>query len=99
MLNFLFFLGIEILQGSYFFILPLLYLAIFLWQYFRNKTRLLNGLLFNILIFVFGIYLVYNASITASVVAFAILGLAFVFLAAVLIFGFVSLLVFLIGMH
>lgn len=90
-----YFSGIEILQGSYFFILPLLYLAIFLWQYFRNKTRLRNGLLFNILIFVFGIYLVYNASITASVVAFAILGLAFVFLAAVLIFGFVSLLVFL----
>ena len=90
-----YFSGIEILQGSYFFILPLLYLAVFLWQYFKNKTQLRNGLLFNILIFVFGIYLVYNASITASLVAFAILGLAFVFLAAVLIFGFVSLLVFL----
>ncbi len=90
-----YFSGIEILHGSYFFILPLLYLAVFLWQYFKNKTQLRNGLLFNILIFVFGIYLVYNASITASLVAFAILGLAFVFLAAVLIFGFVSLLVFL----
>ena len=90
-----YFSGIEILQGSYFFILPLLYLAVFLWQYFKNKTQLRNGLLFNILIFVFGIYLVYNASITASLVAFAILGLAFVFLATVLIFGFVSLLVFL----
>lgn len=90
-----YFAGIEMLNGGYFFSLPLAYLAVFLWSYFRNKARLLNGVLFNILIFVFGFYLIYNVSITSSIVAFGLLGLALVLLAAVLIFGFVSLLIFL----
>ncbi|WP_303754323.1 YdcF family protein [Enterococcus sp. S86.2] len=90
-----YFAGIEMLNGGYFFSLPLAYLAVFLWSYFKNKARLLNGVLFNILIFVFGFYLIYNVSITSSIVAFGLLGLALVLLAAVLIFGFVSLLIFL----
>ncbi|BCA85405.1 membrane protein [Enterococcus saigonensis] len=90
-----YFAGIELLNGGYFFIFPLAYLAIFLWSYFKNKARLLNGVLFNILIFVFGFYLIYNVSMTSSIVAFGLLGLAALFLASVLVFGFVSLIIFL----
>ena len=46
-----YFAGIEMLNGGYFFSLPLAYLAVFLWSYFKNKARLLNGVLFNILDF------------------------------------------------
>lgn len=91
-----YFSSIEISYGSYYFLLPLLYLAFFLGVYFKNKTRLLNGMLFNVLIIVFGIYMVYNVNLTASPVSFALLGgLALVIIIGLLLFGFISLLIFL----
>lgn len=86
---------LEIMHGSCFILIPLGYLTFVLWMYFRDKTRLVNGFLFNSFVVVFGTYLVYNVSVTSDPIAF---GLLIGALALFLLFGFFgifSLMIFL----
>lgn len=86
---------LEIMHGSCFILIPLGYLTFVLWMYFRDKTRLVNGFLFNSFVVVFGTYLVYNVSVTSDPIAF---GLLIGSLALFLLFGFFgifSLMIFL----
>lgn len=91
----LYLLILEISYGSCFILIPLGFLAFFLWRYFRDKTRLINGFLFNCFILIFGAYLVYNVLLTYDPIALGLLGLAFLLLVFFGLFGFFSLMVFL----
>lgn len=53
----LYLLNLEIKSGSYFMVIPLIFLGGFLYLYKKEKRRLRNGLLFNIFLISFGGYL------------------------------------------
>lgn len=85
----------EIIQGSCFIFIPLGFLAIFLRIYFTGKARLVNGLLFNCFVVLFGGYLVYNVYRTQDIIAMGLLLLALLLIALIGIFGLISLVIFL----
>ncbi len=85
----------ELRIGSFFVLIPLLFFGIFLWSYFREKARLINGLLFNLFLIVFGAYLVYNLFSTSSLIVGGLLAVALVALVLVAAFGIVTLVIFL----
>ena len=52
-----YFVVLEIFYSTFYFLIPLLFFSIFAFSYFTEKRRLLNGLLFNVFLISFGIYL------------------------------------------
>lgn len=92
---FVYLAAIELLAGTFYILIPLLFLGVFLLSYFRRKARLRNGLLFNIFLVSFGIYLVFNMVQTNSLIVGGILSVGAVGLFAIVAFGFLSLLIFL----
>lgn len=77
---------IELMSGSFYLVIPLLFLGVFLFSYFKNKTRLLNGFLFNCFILVFGGYLLFifyqTRDLLLSILLFSLL------LVSILVLGF-----------
>lgn len=88
---------IEMEQGSCFILIPLGFLAICLQVYFTGKARLVNGLLFNSFVLIFGAYLVYSVYRTQDIIAIGLLFAAIVGIALIGIFGLISLVIFLYG--
>ena len=86
---------LEILHGTCFILIPLGFLAFVLWMYFKDKTRLLNGFLFNCFVLIFGTYLVFSVYVTQDLISLGLLGIALVVLILIALFGFASLLIFL----
>lgn len=86
---------LEILHGTCFILIPLGFLAFALWMYFRDKTRLINGFLFNCFILIFGIYLAFSVYVTQDLISLGLLGIALVATILIALFGFISLLIFL----
>lgn len=86
---------VEVIYGSFYFLIPLVFLAIFLASYKREKRRLANGILFNLFLFASLLYLAYVLFNTLDsflvVLAIAAALVLFVFL----LFGFIALLMFL----
>lgn len=85
--------AIEVQDKSYFFIIPVLFFALFSSVYYRQKARLINGFLFNLFIGVFGIYLIYNFFITQDVIVFGLLSIIGILFLMVALFGFVGLII------
>ncbi|MFD2729151.1 ElyC/SanA/YdcF family protein [Enterococcus camelliae] len=86
---------LEILKGSFYFLIPLLFFFLFYLIYRKNRARLLNGVLFQFFLVIFGLYLLYNFYLTKD---WLIAGLFFAALAVFVLlvaFGLIGLLVFL----
>ncbi len=83
--------GAEAQDGTYFWLIPLIFFLIFFISYRQTKTRLLNGLLFNLFLFSFAVYLVFNFIKTQNTVVFVLLGILSVIAVFILIFGLVGL--------
>lgn len=86
---------IEYQTGSFFIIVPLIFLSFFLFSYFKDKRRLINGWLFNIFLLSFGGYLLFNLFQTQNILVgglFAVIAVAFLLVS---IFGIYALLIFL----
>ena len=92
---FVYLAAIEIPKGSFFVVIPLLFLGLFLQSYFRTKARLLNGFLFNLFIIVFGGYLLYNIFTTTSIIVGGLLAVVLVAFLLIVFFGIAALLIFL----
>jgi len=84
---------IEAQNKSYFFLIPLLFFALFSWVFQREKARVVNGFLFNLFIGVFGLYLLYNFFITSDVIVFSLIFLIGILFIAVALFGFIGLII------
>lgn len=86
---------VEVVYGTYFFLISLAFIAIFLANYQREKRRLVNGTLFNFFLLASLIYLAYVLFNTMDsflvVLAIAAAFVIFFFL----LFGFIALLTFL----
>ncbi|WP_265459086.1 YdcF family protein [Enterococcus sp. HY326] len=88
-------LFLEYREGSYFFLLPLVFFSIFAISYFREKRRLINGLLFNFFLMSFGSYLLFVMFEAQSIFLgglLSVIGLAILFTLA---FGIYALILFL----
>ncbi|MCW3745291.1 hypothetical protein OM428_11570 [Enterococcus gallinarum] len=79
----------ELRTGSFFILAPLSLAGLFLYSYFKNKHRLVNGLLFNVFILTFGIYLLVNLYRTEDILVGGILAVALVGFLFVFLFWFV----------
>lgn len=86
---------IEITKGTFFIVIPLLILGIFLLFYFHKKARLVNGFLFNLFLVTFGLYLVYNIFTTSSIIVGGLLAVVLVAFLLIIVFGIAALLIFL----
>ncbi|GMA45772.1 YdcF family protein [Tetragenococcus muriaticus] len=84
---------IEVQNGSYFFLVPCLFFAIFAWVFQREKARVINGFLFNFFIGIFGLYLLYNFFITSDIIVFSLIFLVGILFFAVALFGFIGLII------
>ncbi|WP_430609555.1 YdcF family protein [Enterococcus sp. DIV0876] len=85
----------EMRTGSFFILFPVALGSLFLYAYRRNKHRLINGLLFNVFILSFGGYLIINLFRTEDVLVGGLLAVLLAIFLAVLLFGLVTLIVFL----
>ncbi|MCC4045473.1 YdcF family protein [Enterococcus gallinarum] len=85
----------ELRTGSFFILAPLSLAGLFLYSYFKNKHRLVNGLLFNVFILTFGIYLLVNLYRTEDILVGGILAVALVGFLFVFLFGLYGLIIFL----
>lgn len=86
---------IELQTGTFYILLPLTFLGIFLFSYFKEKRRLLNGWLFNIFLLSFGFYLVFNILQTQNLLVGGLLAVILVAALLIGIFGIYGLLIFL----
>lgn len=90
------YLGIlEAKNGTYYLVIPLFFFGLFFFSYRLEKTRLINGFLFNLFVVVFGSYLVINFVQTPNIVVFLLLAGIGVCLLLVLAFGFTGLMLLL----
>lgn len=83
---------LEIRAGTSFFIVPTFFFAVFAASYFKDKRRLINGLLFNIFLLSFGGYMLFVMFEAQSIFlggVLAIIGVAFLLLFLVGIYGLV----------
>jgi uncharacterized SAM-binding protein YcdF (DUF218 family) len=90
------YLGIlEAKNGTYYLIIPLLFFGLFFFSYRLEKTRLINGFLFNLFIVIFGSYLVINFIQTPNIIVFLLLAVIGVCGLLILAFGFTGLMLLL----
>lgn len=88
-------LALEMREGSFYFILPAIFFGIFAISYFKDKRRLINGLLFNLFLLSFGSYLVFVMFEAQSVFLGGLLLLILLFFILLSLFGIYGLIVFL----
>lgn len=85
----------EIINSSYYLLIPVFFLVIFLVSWFTEKRRLLNGLLFNLFLVSFLVGLTgfgFSANLTPIIVLIGVIGL---FLMGLVLFGLYALIFFL----
>ncbi len=83
--------------STFYFLIPLLFFSIFAFSYFSEKRRLLNGLLFNVFLISFGIYLFVLLYETQNIFLGGLIALITIPLLLVFLFGIYGLIVFLFG--
>ncbi|MGM0124958.1 hypothetical protein IGI37_002352 [Enterococcus sp. AZ194] len=81
--------------GNYFLAVPLIFLGIFLFSYFQAKSRLINGLLFNLFLISFGGYLVVLMLQASDFILGGLLVLIGIPVFLLLMFGLYALILFL----
>lgn len=86
---------LETLYYSYYFFVQIALFLFFLFSYFQDKRKLVNGLLFNIFFIIFHLYLMYMWVKTSSFVMGIILLLSGAFVFFGFLFGIYSLIIFL----
>ncbi|WP_165003466.1 MULTISPECIES: YdcF family protein [unclassified Enterococcus] len=91
----MYFVVLEIFYSTYYFLIPLLFFSIFAFSYFTEKRRLINGLLFNVFLISFGIYLITLLFETQNVFLGGLFALIAIPLLLVFLFGIYALIVFL----
>ncbi len=91
-----YFVVLEIFYSTFYFLIPLLFFSIFAFSYFTEKRRLLNGLLFNVFLISFGIYLFVLLYETQNIFLGGLIALITIPLLLVLLFGIYGLIVFLV---
>lgn len=89
-------LFLDLKNRSFYLIVPLLFFLLFCLLYFRNKTRLINGLVFNFFLVSLIIYWSVLFFLEQSIILGGILGILVILLFAALIFGVYGLIIFLI---
>lgn len=92
-----YFVVLEIFYSTFYFLIPLVFFSIFAFSYFSEKRRLLNGLLFNIFLISFGIYLFVLLYETQNIFLGGLIALITIPLLLVFLFGIYGLIVFLFG--
>lgn len=90
-----YFVVLEIFYSTFYFLIPLVFFSIFAFSYFSEKRRLLNGLLFNVFLISFGIYLFVLLYETQNIFLGGLIALITIPLLLVFIFGIYGLIVFL----
>ncbi|MGX7197677.1 YdcF family protein [Enterococcus olivae] len=86
---------IEAQHGSFYLGIPLCFFLLFLFSYRREKTRLINGLFFNIFLGVSAVYLTFNYFLVQNVITLLLLMILGFIGFFVLLFGTVSLMLLL----
>lgn len=88
---------VEILNHSFYLIIPVLFFGLFYYFYQRDKPRLRNGWLFTLFLVVFATYLVAISFLGQSYITIGLLGILGIIFLFVLLFGLYALIIFLIG--
>ena len=88
-------LYLSILYKNYFMLFPLGFMGLFLFCYFKEKRRLINGLLFNMFIGSFGLYLIVLMFQSEDIFLGGLLALIGIPLILLFVFGLYALIVFL----
>lgn len=86
---------LEILKGSFYFLIPLAFFMLCYLIFQRNRARLFNGILFLIFLVTFGLYLVYNFYLTSDWLVAGLFIVALTILVLLVVFGFIGLIIFL----
>lgn len=86
---------LEILKGSFYFLIPLAFFMLCYLIFQRNRARLFNGILFLIFLVTFGLYLVYNFYLTSDWLVAGLFIVALTMLVLLVVFGFIGLIIFL----
>ena len=92
---FVYFALIEAQNHSFYIAIPLVTFLVFLYSYRKEKTKLMNGLLFNLFLATFAVYLGVNAFMIQNPVTYLLLILGVAVAVVVLVFGTISLLLLL----
>lgn len=88
---------VEILNHSFYLIIPALFFGLFYYFYQRDKPRLRNGWLFTLFLAVFATYLVAISFLGQSYITIGLLGILGILFVFILLFGLYALIIFLIG--
>ncbi|MFV0561384.1 MAG: YdcF family protein [Enterococcus sp.] len=94
-LLFIYLMLLELKEQTFYLLIPLTFLSIFLASYFYDKRRLINGMLFNLFVLSFGGYLLLLFGQTGNIVLGGLIGLIAIPLILVTIFGIYALILFL----
>lgn len=86
---------LEVLKGSFYFLIPLAFFMLCYLIFQRNRARLFNGILFLIFLVTFGLYLVYNFYLTSDWLVAGLFIVALTILILLVVFGFIGLIIFL----
>lgn len=86
---------LDIRSVGFLILVPLFFLGVFCFSYFRDKCRLMNGLLFNLFLMSFGGYLIFLTFSSESLILYGLLGILGILFILGLLFGAIVLIVFL----
>lgn len=93
----LYFCILEIQNRTFFIIIPLFFLLLFCYFYFKEKCRLRNGWLFNLMLISFMGYVAIVTATNGSLIGAGILAILAVLFLIVILFGLYAAIIFLIG--
>lgn len=93
----LYFCILEIQNQTFFILIPLFFLLLFCYFYFKEKCRLRNGWLFNLMLISFMGYVAIVTATNGSLIGAGILAVLAVLFLIVILFGLYAAIIFLIG--
>lgn len=93
----LYFCILEIQNRTFFILIPLFFLLLFCYFYFKEKCRLRNGWLFNLMLISFMGYVAIVTATNGSLIGAGILAIIAVLFLIVILFGLYAAIIFLIG--
>ena len=93
----LYFCILEIQNRTFFILIPLFFLLLFCYFYFKEKCRLRNGWLFNLMLISFMSYVAIVTATNGSLIGAGILAILAVLFLIVILFGLYAAIIFLIG--
>lgn len=88
---FIYLAALEGRQNSYYFLIPLGFFGFFYLFYRHQRAQMINGFLFNLFMVAFGLYLLYNFTVTKDRIIFALISVIALMVIAVVLFGFIGL--------